>query len=774
MIIHSQTPKLRKESSGITTPAAHRSQGVLSAVGISLFLAVLVCIAFGQAIRHEFVNYDDDRYVYDNPKISGGLALGGVGWAFTHVHAANWHPLTTISHMLDCQLYGLQPWGHHLTNILLHATAAILLFFALRKLTSRSRTSSIWPSAFAAALFAIHPLRVESVAWISERKDVLSGVFFMLTLWTYACYTRQDRSATGQIRRGEQSRGRYFTVVTLFALGLMCKPTLVTLPFVLLLLDYWPLQRVNEISFRAWRPLVIEKIPLLVLSVASCAVTLLVQQEAIAAIGGLPFHTRLGNSIVTYVAYLGQTIYPVRLAPLYPYPEGGINWIQVISAFLFLSIISIGVFVWRKRYPYLVTGWLWFLGMLAPMIGLVQVGPQARADRYTYLPEIGLYILAIWGAIELVRRWRNIKLPLVSFGSLVIIAFTACSYFQTSYWQNGETLWRHTINVTARNYIAHNNFANWLLQRGRLDEAMAESRSSLAIEPTLEEAHVTFANTLLQEGNVDGAIAEYRIALQLRPDFLEVRTNLGNVLLQRGQVDEAIAHYEKAIETNPNFAPPHSNLGNALLQKGQIDDAIHHYQRALEINPRFAEVHNNLGNALLQRGQLNDAAAQYQQALALKPDYAEAEYNLGNTFLQRRQSDDAIAHYRRAIAIDPDYAEAYYNLGKAFAAQANYNEAIRASQAAIRIRPNYSEAYSNLGCFLTNIGNTDEAIKQFNEALRINADSVEAHYNLGHLLAQLGRPPEAVAQLNEVLRLKPDSDDVKEELRELGVQAPRK
>src|SRR3984893_15432374 len=413
------------------------SERVVTGV-VSVLLAAIVWIVFGQTLRHEFVNFDDDQYVYENPRITNGLTLERIQWAFTHVHAGNWHPLTTISHMLDCQHYGVQPWGHHLTNVLLHVLAAVFLFLALRELTG-----ALWPSAVVAAVFAIHPLRVESVAWISERKDVLSGVFFMLTLWAYACYARSNRF----------SPGRYATVVALFAVGLMCKPSLVTLPFVLLLLDYWPLRRVAMWSSTAKvRPsahdhpgnrrgkipssgglparkpigyLLVEKWPLFVLSAVSCAATLAAQKQAVATVGQLTFGERVGNAIVSYIVYLGQMIWPVDLAVVYPYTARGLNIVPVLLALLLSLIISVVFFIWRRKFPFLVIGWLWFLGVLVPMIGLVQVGIQLRAVRYTYLAQIGLYILLTWVAVELLSKRRYGREVLIALAVLIITGLTA-------------------------------------------------------------------------------------------------------------------------------------------------------------------------------------------------------------------------------------------------------------------------------------------------------------------------------------------------------------
>src|SRR5438876_5712359 len=379
--------RVKRKKASPTRPAASgdsrtRNDRLIASV-VCILLAGIVWIAFGQTLHHDFVNYDDGPYVYDNPRIISGLTPGNIQWAFTHVHASNWHPLTTISHMLDCQLYGLQPWGHHFTNILLHAAAAILLFFALRKLTG-----ALWPSLLVAAVFAVHPLRVESVAWVSERKDVLSGVFFVLTLWAYARYARGNAPSSFW----------YITVVVLFALGLMCKPTLVTVPFVLLLLDYWPLGRTQRSSSRArpnmatqeqqrrdtWPRLVVDKLPLFVLSAASCVATLLAQKQALDLSLKPPLEERVGNALISYAVYVGQMIWPARLAVLYPYPEGSLKVPQVVLALLLLLIISTVFFLWRRRYPFLLTGLLWYLGMLVPMIGIIQVGSQVRATRSIY------------------------------------------------------------------------------------------------------------------------------------------------------------------------------------------------------------------------------------------------------------------------------------------------------------------------------------------------------------------------------------------------------
>ena len=701
----------REKTLGLPASERHdsrkRSHWVVAGT-VSMFLVVIVWIAFGQAVRNRFVSYDDYQYVVLNPKVTHGLTLDGIQWALTHVHASNWHPLTTISHMLDCQLYGLQPWGHHLTNILLHAAAAVLLFLAFRELTRE-----LWPSLLVAAVFAVHPLRVESVAWVSERKDVLSGVFFMLTVWAYARYAR-----------GNGARYfRYIAVVLLFALGLMCKPTLVTVPFVLLLLDYWPLGRRQPsssigrgIATDTWPRLIVEKLPLFVLSAASCVATLLTQKQALEGSLKPPVGERIGNALISYIAYLGQMIWPARLAVLYPYPEGNLKVPQVILALLLLLTISLAFFLQRKNYPFLLVGWLWYLGMLVPMIGIVQVGSQVRADRYTYLPQIGLYVLVVWSATELFHRWRRTRKILVITAVLIIIALTTRSYLQVSYWRDSETLWKHCIASTSNNYIVHNNLAYTLSQSGRFAEAIAECRK----------------------------------ALKIKPDFATAHNNLGAVLLQNKQ-----------------------RIDDSRGQNGAVDEAIEHYRKALQIKPDFTKAHINLGYALLQKGQIDEAISHFQKALETQPNNAEAETSLGNALLQKRQINEAIAHCQRALQIDPDYPEARYNLGNALVAGGKYNDSIAAYEAAARLRPDYYEAHHNLGCVLAAIGKNDEALKQFNEALRINGNSAESHCYLGILLGRMGHREEAIAHLNEALRLKPDYEFAKQQLRELGVPVPR-
>jgi tetratricopeptide (TPR) repeat protein len=571
-------PSNGKFSAGLPGAWDHRWH----VIGICLFLAALVWVVFGQTLGHEFVNYDDDVYVSENPAVIAGLNLAGVGWAFTHIVASNWHPVTMLSHMLDCRLYGLNAGGHHLTNVLLHMTTVILLFLVLREMTG-----ALWRSAFVAAVFAIHPLRVESVAWVAERKDVLCGVFFMLTLWAYVRYARRLFSP-----------GRYLLLVCLFALGLMSKSMLVTLPFVLLLLDYWPLGRFdnpNHLPKICSIPqhLILEKIPLLALAAAGCVVTALSQHGAIAPGDYLPLPLRINNAALSYVVYLQQMFYPAKLAALYPLPANSIPVLKSIGAAVFLAIVSGGIFAWRKKYPFMLVGWFWYLGMLVPVIGLVQVGLQAHADRYTYLPQIGLYILATWMLAEqFARPRRRMFLAGVAITSLAALAVTA--RLQTAYWKNSELLWSHTLEATSQNAAAQNNLGNALFQKGQADEAIAHYQKALAIQPDHAKAHYNLGNALAGQSKLDEAIVEFQKALAIQPDQPEVLNNLATALLRNGQVDEAIVQFQKTLAIQPGLAGAHNNLGAALFKRGQVNEAINNFQKALAIQPDSGDAQNNL------------------------------------------------------------------------------------------------------------------------------------------------------------------------------------
>ena len=587
-------------------------------LAVCAVLLLAVAVVFGRTIGFGFVNYDDHGYVYENPHLKRGLSAEEIGWAFTTSHCNNWHPVTWLSYMLDYQFCGLEPWGYHLSNVLMHAAAAILLFLILRRMTG-----DLWPSAFAAAVFAVHPLRVESVVWVAERKDVLSGLFFMLTLAAYASYVRRPFSLL-----------RYLTVVLLFALGVMAKSMLVTLPFVLLLLDYWPLGRMVLPSMgnpadswgdswggsctatpgatvqlspqrtisNIWR-LVVEKLPLFALSAASCVITPLAQGKAVERFDILPLSLRIDNALVSYAAYIGHSFYPVGLAVFYPHQRSGLPDWQIAGALLLLLCICVGAVVWRRNYPYFLVGWFWYLGMLVPVIGLVQVGSQAMADRYTYLPQIGLAIALAWGADRAIGTWPGCSWLRAGTFALVVGALMGCAWQQTSYWRNSEALWRHAVDCTISNAVAHQNLGAVLAENKHFDEAIAEYWKSLENRPIYPEAHYNLAAALAELGQLDKAIAEYERTLEIKPDYAEAHNNLGNALVKRGRFEEAIVHYQEALTIEPDYAGAHNNFGIALVGRGRLDEAIPHFRKAVELAPDFASARRNLELALGEKEQ---------------------------------------------------------------------------------------------------------------------------------------------------------------------------
>ena len=580
-----RSPNTRASPPRATTAGGTQETAAIATVCGLLLLAVL--LVFGQTARHAFVNYDDGQYVYENPRVTSGLTARNLAWAFTQTHSYNWHPLTWLSHMLDWQLFGSWAGGHHLTNVLLHAANAILLFLVLRRMIG-----AVWPSALAAALFAIHPLRVESVAWVAERKDVLSGLFFMLTLAAYVRYVRRP-----------PAWGRYLAVVGLFALGLMAKPMLVTLPLVLLLLDFWPLGRwraADGVATRG-RALLLEKIPLFAMAAVSCAVTLYAQRKAILPIDLVPWPWRITNALVACVAYLGQMFYPAGLAVLYPHPGKNVPPWEAAAALVLLAGISVAAMVLRRKRPYLLVGWLWYLLTLVPVIGLVQVGVQAMADRYTYLPQIGLATIIACAAADLSARWRPRRWTCAAAAAAVVAATMVCAWRQTSTWRDSETLWNHALENTSANCVAHANLGLAMLQQNRLREAIAQYREAAAINPAYAEAYLNVGVCLRKQGNVDAAIAWYRKAAETRPDYAEAYYNLGNAMLQKGSVDDAAAWYQKAVAANPDCADAHYNLGMVLQSRGRLDEGVAHFEAVLAIEPENAEVRDAIAR-LRHRG----------------------------------------------------------------------------------------------------------------------------------------------------------------------------
>lgn len=562
--------------------------------GVCVFLAAITWLVFGQTRNFQFINFDDNEYVFKNAQVARGLTMEGIVWAFTHVYAANWHPLTWLSHMLDSQLYGLNPGGHHLSNVFLHGATAILLFLVLRNMTE-----ALWRSAFVAAVFAIHPLRVESVAWVAERKDVLSGLFFVLTIGAYIRYARQP---SGQ---------RYAMVMLLFALGLMCKPMLVTLPLVLLALDYWPLNRLVPSGYGTRnvpgpRKLILEKLPLLALAVASSLATLFAQKVALQPLATVSLMVRIGNALMSCVVYLYQAFWPSCLAALYPFAIDQVRPGKVLLALALLAGISIAVFYFRRQ-RYLVTGWLWYLIMLAPVIGILQVGSQAHADRYTYLPHIGLYLLLTWAAADFIERWRQLRLVLGALSISLVLALAFVAGTQASYWQNSETLWRRALACTSRNSGAEQNLGQAIHEKGNVSEAMVHFQNALRIDPSQASVHSALGVALLEMGRADQSLISLKRALEIDPNDADAHYNFGNTLLQLGRAREAVAQYTRALEINRDDIEAQNNLAWVLATCP--DAAVRNGIQAVAIAERADSL--TMGNSPIISGTL---AAAYAEA----------------------------------------------------------------------------------------------------------------------------------------------------------------
>ena len=628
---------------------------------IYLALALSTIAVFWQVRNFDFVNYDDNLYVYENPHILTGLTFDNIVWAFTASHVGNWHPLTGLSLMLDCQLFGPNPGWMHLINLLLHIINTLLLFAVLKKMTG-----SLWPSAFVAAAFALHPMHVESVAWIAERKDVLSTFFFMLTLLAYYRYTQQ------------QNKVRYFLVLLAFAFGLMAKPMLVTLPFVLLLLDYWPLGRFGVVkkkktgvSQKSFGFLVLEKLPFLVLAAVSSIITFFVQRSSGVVVGTntLPLGSRIANAFLSYSRYISKMFWPQNLAAFYPFDLGNFQLWQIAICALLLLTVSVLVICFGRKQKYLPVGWFWFIGILVPVIGLVQVAEQSMADRYTYIPYIGLFVMIAWGLPELVAKlalsaangWLHRKIILSISATVVLVFFGVMAHRQVSYWNNSNTLFSHALTVTQNNYLAH------------------------------------------------GCLAEY------------FRKQGNNALV--------VEHYKKVVEIKPNYAEGVLALGCALGEQGDLDQAINYFKKTLQLNPKSAVAYYNLGIALKKQGNFTAAIAHLNQAVLLMPDYADAHYSLANALMQQGRLDDAVDHFRTAIRLKPGWLEPEGILAWLIAAHPeiknrDVNEAIRLAGHICELT-NYRDPLrlATLAAAYASAGRFPEAIDTAKRAIAI-ADAV--------------------------------------------------
>jgi len=676
----------------------------------------VIALVFFPVRRFEFVNYDDPDYVSSNPRVQTGLRWENARWAFTSGHASNWHPVTWLSHMLDSQLFGPNPGPAHLVSVAFHAVNTMLLF-----LVSRRITGAHWRSALVAALFGLHPLRVESVAWVSERKDVLSGFFLLLTLGAYCRYVESWgssgflRSSVPELTEGsitaspapiqneleQQSAARrwlwYGLAVACFALGLMSKPMLVTLPFWLLLLDYWPFKRflLEKSDANKALALFFEKIPFFLLAVGASVVTLFVQRSGGAVSTSLSFSGRIANALVSYVRYLGKTVWPLNLSVLYPHPGHWPAW-QVGGAAVVLLVILVTVILLSRRKGYLPVGWFWFMGGLVPVIGLVQVGVQSMADRYTYLPSIGLLILIVWGISDVVDRWQLSRPPVAAVAIALVIASAVLTERQLCFWHDSTALFQRALEVTSNNYLAYNNLGFDLSKNGKFQEAKEDYRKSLAINPQYPDALNNMGFALAGEKKYAEALPYYEAAVRIAPKQPEIRNNLGNALSELGKINEAIEQYRIVLSQNPDHADAHNNLGIALAMQGRLDEAVGHFRAAIRAKPAYAGAHSNLGNALAAQHQFVEAIREYQESLRISPQDPQAHNNLGNALVEQGRLDEAMDQYGQALRLNANNPEAHFNLAITLLKANKRAEAAEHFKQTLQLNPSNTEARRQL------------------------------------------------------------------------------
>ncbi len=679
---------------------------------VCVALVVVTLAAYWPVFQNDFVNYDDPSYVTENPPVLGGLNWAGAQWAFQTNHAGNWHPLTWLSHMLDVTLFGSRPAGHHFTSLLFHIANSGLLFLALRSLTGAT-----WRSAAVAGLFALHPVHVESVAWVAERKDVLSTFFFLLSLMNYTNYVH----ATTAIPKSSRRWVYHALAAFFFACGLMSKPMLVTVPFVLLLLDFWPLRRLQLGPLRpqlvAARKLIVEKIPFFALSAGSCVVTFIVQRDAgaVNSFDTVPLELRVANALISYVRYLGKVFWPEGLAVIYPFPHSWPIELSLGAALLLLGLSA--VVLWQlKRAPYLATGWFWFIGTLLPVIGLIQVGGQAMADRYTYIPSIGLFVMIVWALAEIPGRWPSGRGWLAAGAVILAAACGVATWHQLTFWKNSRSLFEHALAVTRDNAVAENNFGVILM-------------------------------------DYDGAEPHFANAVRIHPGYSEALANLAVCREKAGDVEGARQLLQRSLQSSPN-ASAYYNLANLLTKQNQLAAAEENYRAALRLKPEFVEAWFNLGILHGKQGRTEEANQDYATALRLKPNQADAHLTFGASLAEQKKFDEAIAEFNAALRLAPDNADAHFNLGFALQNKGDLSEAAKHFAEACRLRPDDVEARNALGFALLCQGKMSEAAPQFEQVLRARPDA-KANYYLALALDAQGKTLAALTNYQQALRLAP-------------------
>jgi tetratricopeptide (TPR) repeat protein len=743
---------------------------------ICLVLALGSLIVYGKLAGYDFASYDDETYVTANVHVQHGPFLNQLVWAFTTDEGGNWHPLTWLSHILDCRLYGLWAGGHHLTNLILHLANTLLFFVLLRRMTG-----ALWRSAIVAALFAWHPSHVESVAWIAERKDVLSTFFGLLAMAAYLGYVEknsqqkpnsknqtpekhQTSNLKGVLRRLELGAGSFsgawflvfgvYYALSLFCflLALLSKPMLVTLPFVLLLLDYWPLRRTSNLIERR---VLLEKVPFFILSGVSSAITMVVQSRGgVVTLATVSLGQRIANALVSYVRYLENMVWPVDLCVIYPYRLTWPLWL-VVACGLFLALTTCVVFAHRRNRPWLAVGWLWYLGTLVPVIGIVQVGLQSMADRYSYLPLVGIFIMLVWEFTERLERLpRNVGRAIsVGLGATVLVTCLTLSWFQVTTWRNAISLFTHAVSVTADNYVAHVNLGVELYHAGKPEEAVSHFNTAFGLRPDSPLPAYNLGRCYEQLGDLQRAANWFERAVETKPEFAPARYDFARLLAKQNKLEEAIAQYNACLLYTRDPASVHFSLANALAAQGKLSDAAEHYRQSLELDPNSPDAHNNLGAVLLRLGNPAAAVDHFKAALKLQPNLAEAEDQLGGALQKLGQLDEARRHFAEAVRLKPNLAHAQLKLGLLLAQQSQFEEAKGHFQKVTQLEPSNDVAWFNLAGIFAAQGRLDDAAAAFNTVVLLKPQDVEAHTQFGAVLARAGKFEAALAEYQQAATL---------------------
>ncbi|MCE5250889.1 tetratricopeptide repeat protein [bacterium] len=721
-----------------------------------LALALITCAVYWQVRDHEFVLLDDNMYIFANRHVLNGPTPDSIRWAFSFNETSYWHPLTWLSLMLDARLFGGKSAGFHLENVALHILSTLLLFYILRRMTH-----SFWPGFFVAALFALHPVNVESVAWATERKNTLSTFFWMLTVAAYLRYTARPGIL------------RYLPVLLFLALGLMTKSFLASLPFVLLLLDFWPLGRLGigqavpdsvkgekrGVEGNPWHTagrLVLEKTPLFMLSAAAVILSSLSASSFRTSTEVIPFTHRVAVSFISYILYIVKMVWPARLAVYRPYPESVPLW-QSAGALLILLGLTFMILKAARRAPYLTVGWLWYLGTLFPVIGLVQAGLWPFvADRFAYVPFIGLYIMAAWGVPELLKQWRFRNSVLTVISVILLTAYAAVTWINIGYWQNSEKLFRHALAITPGNYLIHNSMGALYASQGKFDDALVHINEALRLEPGRPRSISLLAYVLACQGKKEEALAYARESARLMPDNAAIRYNLGYVYSLMGRYDNAIDEYTAALKTEPDYAEAHMELARIYISRGDLGQSLVHAREASRLMPDNADAHTVLAQVLLSMGNVDEACVHARIAVRLKPDSADARITLIKILERQGRLDETIGNTQELLQQKPDNAEARTILARTLMRQGKLTEALSNAEEAVRLNPGSGETHSTLAGVLALMDRLDEAIEQYRESVRLNPGDSNVHYNYANLLVRKGQLDDAVIYYKEALKLQPD------------------